>query len=62
MAKKKESKDFLDRIAAFNLHFGRFASDIGGVLFLAFALITLLALFGWTQGKLIVIWKVLFLL
>ncbi|RLD06441.1 MAG: DNA translocase FtsK [Chloroflexi bacterium] len=56
MAKKKESKDFLDRIAAFNLHFGRFASDIGGVLFLAFALITLLALFGWTQGKLIVIW------
>ena len=56
MAEKKKSKGFLDRLAEFNLHFGRFASDIGGVFFLAFALITLLGLFEWTQGTFILFW------
>ncbi len=58
MPKKKdpESKDMLDGMAKINQHFGRFAGDIGGVFFLAFALITLLALFGLTQGYLIDIW------
>jgi DNA segregation ATPase FtsK/SpoIIIE, S-DNA-T family len=52
MAKKTppESKDWLDRIATLNLHFGRFYSDIGGVLILAFALISLLASLGFTKG------------
>jgi len=32
MAKKSaSSEDWLDRLAKINLHFGRFASDIGGV-------------------------------
>ncbi len=58
MAKKKEpeSKNLLDGMARISLHFGRFANDIGGVFFLAFALITLLALFGFTQGNLICLW------
>ena len=58
MAKKKspESKDWLDRIAALNLHFGRFYSDIGGVLILAFALISLLAALGFTKGAFILFW------
>ncbi|MBT3188331.1 MAG: hypothetical protein HN736_19430 [Anaerolineae bacterium] len=57
MAKKSaSSEDWLDRLAKINLHFGRFASDIGGVFFLAFALISLLALLGLTQGTLILLW------
>jgi S-DNA-T family DNA segregation ATPase FtsK/SpoIIIE len=52
MAKKSppKTKDWLDRIASLNLHFGRFYSDIGGVLILAFALISLLASLGFTKG------------
>ncbi|MCP4139410.1 MAG: DNA translocase FtsK [Chloroflexi bacterium] len=58
MAKKNppESKDWLDRLAMLNLHFGRFSSDVGGVLILAFALITLLALLGFTEGDFILFW------
>ena len=57
MAKKnEENKDILDRLATINTHFGRFTNDIGGVFFLAFALITLLALFGLTHGNLLDIW------
>lgn len=58
MTKKfaSESKDWLDRLAKINLHFGRFANDIGGVLLLAFALISLLALLGLTQGELLTPW------
>lgn len=51
-----ESKDWLDRLAKINLHFGRFANDIGSVLILAFALISLLALLGLTEGKLLTLW------
>ena len=57
MAKKSApEKDMLDRLAKINRHYGRFANDIGGIFFLAFALITLLALFGLTQGNLLDIW------
>ena len=58
MTKKNasESKDWLDRLANINLHFGRFASDIGSVIILAIALISLLALLGLTDGKLITLW------
>ena len=58
MAKKipPQRKDWLDRLAMLNLHFGRFSSDIGGVLILAFALISLLALRGLTEGKFILFW------
>ncbi len=54
--KEPESKDMLDSLAKANWHFGRFARDVGGVFFLAFALITLLALFGLTDGNLTILW------
>ncbi len=51
-----ESSDWLDRLTKVKLHFGRFASDIGGVLLLAIALVSLLALFGWTEGEWLTPW------
>lgn len=45
-----ESTDWLDRLAKFNLHFGRFARDISGVLLLSLALILLAGLLHWTEG------------
>lgn len=54
--KDPESKDVLDSLAKVNWHFGRFARDVGGVFFLAFALITLLALLGLTSGNLTTFW------
>lgn len=45
--------DWLERLARFNRHFGRFARDIGGILLLAAALMSLLALAGVTQGALL---------
>ena len=48
--------DWLDRLAGFNLHFGRFLRDILGVLLIAFAVMTLLALRGYTGGALLVPW------
>lgn len=48
--------DWLDRFAQFNQHFGRFARDAFGVFLIATALITLLALQGWTQGMLLTPW------
>ena len=45
--------DWLDRLAQFNQHFGRFARDAFGVFLIATALVTLLALAGWTQGMLL---------
>jgi S-DNA-T family DNA segregation ATPase FtsK/SpoIIIE len=50
------SDDWLDRVARFNQHFGRFARDTLGVLFIAAALMTLLALRGYTQGVLLTPW------
>jgi len=48
--------DWLDRLARFNEHFGRFVRDAAGVLLIAFALITLLALGGYTKGALLTPW------
>ncbi|MBI4731771.1 MAG: hypothetical protein HY781_06530 [Chloroflexi bacterium] len=47
---------FLDRLARLQAHFGRFLWDILGVLLLAFALMTLLGLFGLSQGSLMELW------
>ena len=46
---EEPGNDWLDRLMWFNLHFGRFARDAAGVVLVAFALITLLALAGWNQ-------------
>ncbi|HLO30849.1 MAG TPA: DNA translocase FtsK 4TM domain-containing protein, partial [Anaerolineales bacterium] len=48
--------DWLDRFARFNQHFGRFARDALGVLLIAVALMTLLALRQYTQGILLTPW------
>ena len=48
--------DWLDRLARFNEHFGRFARDAAGVLLIAFALMSVLALAGFTQGVLLTPW------
>ena len=45
--------DWLDRVARFNQHFGRFARDAFGVLLIAIALMTFLALAGFTEGMLV---------
>ena len=50
------SDDWLDRLARFNQHFGRFVRDVLGVMFIAAALIILLALRGYTQGVLLTPW------
>jgi len=48
--------DWLDRLAQFNLHFGRFVRDILGVILIAFAIVTFLALRGYTEGAFLVPW------
>ncbi|HEX9387128.1 MAG TPA: DNA translocase FtsK [Anaerolineales bacterium] len=50
------SDDWLDRLARFNQHFGRFVRDTFGVLLIAAALIVFLALRGYTQGVLLTPW------
>jgi S-DNA-T family DNA segregation ATPase FtsK/SpoIIIE len=51
--------DWLDRLASVNQHFGRFLRDAVGVLLIAFALMSLLALMGYTQGTLLTPWAAL---
>ena len=48
--------DWLDRFARFNAHFGRFMRDALGIFLIAFALMTLLALGGFTAGMLLTPW------
>lgn len=48
--------DWLDRLERFNAHFGRFLRDVGGVILLALAAMTLLALWGLTRGALLTPW------
>ena len=48
--------DWLDRFASFNQHFGRFALDTLGILLIAIALMTLLALGKYTTGVLLTLW------
>ena len=50
------SNDWLDRLARFNLHFGRFFRDTLGVFLVALALMSLLALWGVTGGVLLTPW------
>jgi S-DNA-T family DNA segregation ATPase FtsK/SpoIIIE len=49
-------EDWLDRVARFNQHFGRFARDAMGVVLVAIALMTLLALAGYSDGMLLTPW------
>ena len=54
---ESESRDdWLDRLAGFNQHFGRFVRDILGVILIAFAVMTFLALRGYTNGALLTPW------
>ena len=48
--------DWLDRAARFNQHFGRFVRDTLGVILIAAALMSLLALRGSTEGVLLTPW------
>jgi len=52
------SNDWLDRLAHFNLHFGRFVSDAFGVLLVALALMSLLAIWKLTTGYFLQPWAV----
>ncbi|HKI55020.1 MAG TPA: DNA translocase FtsK [Anaerolineales bacterium] len=54
--KSESGNDWLDRFAGFNRHFGRFMRDTLGVILIAFALMTFLALRGYTQGALLTPW------
>jgi S-DNA-T family DNA segregation ATPase FtsK/SpoIIIE len=45
--------DWLERLARLNLHFGRFLRDTAGVLLIAFAVMSLLAVWKITEGILI---------
>jgi len=47
---------WLDRLARFNQHFGRFVRDALGVVLIAFALMSLLALGNYTEGALLSPW------
>ena len=51
------SNDWLDRLARFNLHFGRYVRDAIGVLMIALALMSLLALWNLTGGLLLTPWS-----
>ncbi len=54
---ESETRDaWLDRLAQFNRHFGRFARDASGVILIAFALMSLLALGGFTKGAALTPW------
>ncbi len=48
--------DLLDWTQRLQTHFGRFTLDVGGLLLLVLSLLTLLALFEWTQGTLLTPW------
>ena len=50
------SDDWLDRYARFEQHFGRFVRDTLGVVLIAGALMTLLAMRGYTRGVLLTPW------
>lgn len=53
---------WLDRLAQFDRHFGRFVRDALGVILIAFALMTFLALRDFTRGLLLTPWAELLLL
>jgi S-DNA-T family DNA segregation ATPase FtsK/SpoIIIE len=54
---ESETRDgWLGRLASFNQHFGRFVRDTLGVALIALAIMTLLALGGFTSGALLTPW------
>ena len=53
---EEPGNDWLDRLLRFNLHYGRFARDVAGVILIAFAAMTLLALMGISQGTFLSPW------
>jgi DNA segregation ATPase FtsK/SpoIIIE, S-DNA-T family len=56
MYESEVGDDWLDRVARFNQHFGRFVRDTLGVALIAAALMTLLALRGYTKGVVLTPW------
>ena len=54
---RPESSDWLDRFEHLNLHFGRYLRDVAGLLLIAIALMSLLALWGVTSGILLNPWS-----
>jgi len=48
--------DWLDRLARFNQHFGRFVREALGIALVAIALMSVLALGGFTRGSLLTPW------
>lgn len=56
LPQEEPRNDWLDRLERFNAHFGRFLRDVGGVILLALAAMTLMALWGITSGALLTPW------
>jgi len=48
---QEPGNDWLDRLRWFDVHFGRFARDTGGIILIALGLMMLLALVGWNQEQ-----------
>jgi S-DNA-T family DNA segregation ATPase FtsK/SpoIIIE len=55
-SREPRSTDWVDHLARLETHFGRFLWDILGVFLLAFALMTLLGIFGLSKGTLLEKW------
>jgi S-DNA-T family DNA segregation ATPase FtsK/SpoIIIE len=53
---EEPGNDWLDRLLRLNLNFGRFARDVTGIVLVAFALMTLLALANVSQGIILTPW------
>jgi DNA segregation ATPase FtsK/SpoIIIE, S-DNA-T family len=58
-SKDSPSKNWLDRLARLETHFGRFLWDFLGVFFIAFAMMTLLGILGLSKGTLLGKWVAL---
>jgi S-DNA-T family DNA segregation ATPase FtsK/SpoIIIE len=58
-SRDSRSNNWMDRLARLETHFGRFLWDILGVFLLAFALLTLLGIFGLSKGTLLEKWTFL---
>jgi len=54
---EREEADWLDRLAEFNQHFGRFARDAAGLFLLVVAFTSLLAVWKLTDGVVISLWS-----
>ncbi|MBV6396292.1 MAG: hypothetical protein HFACDABA_01890 [Anaerolineales bacterium] len=54
--REEPPKDWLDHWVRFNLHFGRFMREAAGLFLLSFALMSLLAIWGWGGGVLLTAW------